>query len=87
MGSLDILKQAVDKLKPDEFAELYQFIHQHPRSHSSWGAVPADNIRQIAEIMRPVREEAETMSESEVDQAIDQAISGVRHERKAKGSD
>lgn len=46
----------------------------------SWWIVPPENLAEIAEIMRPVQEEAAQMSE-EVNAVIDEAIAEVRRER------
>src|SRR5512139_3393968 len=87
MTNIATLKQAVDHLPPDEFAQLYEYVHTHAHAQTLWGVVPAENLRQINEIMRPVQEQAASMSENEINTAIDEAIAGVRHERKAQSRD
>jgi hypothetical protein len=46
--------------------------------------VPPENLEKIAELLRPMQEDAAKMSEEEVNSAIDEAVSAVRRERAAK---
>jgi hypothetical protein len=50
--------------------------------HLQWWVVPSENLAEIAEILRPVQEEAAHMSEEEINTVIDEAIAEVRRERK-----
>jgi hypothetical protein len=44
--------------------------------------VPPENLEKIAEIMRPVQEDAAKLSEEAVNTVIDEAVAEVRRERK-----
>jgi hypothetical protein len=52
------------------------------RRSVKWWVVPPENLAKIAEIMKPVQEEALHMSEEEINTAIDEAIAAVRRERR-----
>ena len=54
--------------------------------HLRWWIVPPENLEKLAEIMRPVQEEAAQMSEEEINALIDEAIAEVRRERKSRNS-
>lgn len=81
MADLQTLIVAVDELSSSDLETLYQ--HIIARRHQGW-VVPAENIAQIEEIMRPVHEEAAGMTEMEINDAIDDAIQEVRREREGK---
>jgi predicted P-loop ATPase/GTPase len=64
----------VDRLAPEEFEALYQHIIERRRQQLPrvW-VVPAENLRKIQELLRPVQEE--------VNRIIDEALTEVRRER------
>lgn len=80
MTNIETLFRVIDALKPDELNRLHDYIEQ--RRLSMWWVVPPENLEKIAEVMRPVQEEAAQMSEAEINAVIDEAIAEVRHERK-----
>ena len=80
MTDLQTVIKAVDELSQDDLDKLYR--HLVERRQASWWIVPPENIAQIEEVMRPVHEEAAQMTENEINEVIDQAIAGVRRERK-----
>jgi len=84
MADLQTLFRAIDELSREEFNELEHYIEQ--RRRQTWWVVPPENLVQIAEVMRPVREAADQMSEDEINAAIDEAITEVRRERKQNPS-
>jgi uncharacterized protein YfkK (UPF0435 family) len=79
MTNLEILFQEVDALKPEELNRLYDYIQQ--RRRTTWWVVPPENLEKIADVLRPVRDEAEQMSDAEINAAIDEAIAEARRER------
>ncbi|MBI1281435.1 MAG: hypothetical protein GC179_25130 [Anaerolineaceae bacterium] len=81
MTDLHELLTVIDDLSPDELEQVYRRVVQR-RSPSYW-LVPGSNLKAIQEIMRPVYEETATMSDEEIDSAIDEALSEVRRERKS----
>jgi len=78
MTNMEMLFREVDKLTPDERQQLREYIEQ--RDRLTWWVVPPENIQEFKEIMRPLQEDAATMTEEEINAVIDQAIAGVRHE-------
>jgi hypothetical protein len=78
MADLEMLFRAVDDLSPDELNLLHDYIEQ--RRRVTWWVVPPENLEKVAEIMRPVQEDAAQMSEKEVSAVIDEAIAEVRHQ-------
>jgi hypothetical protein len=80
MADLEMLFRAVDDLSPDELNKLHDYIEQ--RRRVTWWVVPPENLEKVAEIMRPVQEDAAQMSEEEVNAVIDEAIAEVRRERR-----
>jgi hypothetical protein len=80
MADLQTVIKAVDELSQDDLDKLYR--HLLERRQASWWVVPSENIAKIEELMRPVHEEAAQMTEDEINQVIDQAITEVRRERK-----
>lgn len=74
--------RAVDRLQADDLSELASFIaYLEYRSQASG----KDWFEKVYDLLAPVRETVQTsgMSEDEVDQAIDEALTAVRYERRA----
>lgn len=80
MSDLQLLLRAVDELSPTELNRLYDYVEQ--RRRTTWWVVSPENLARIDEAMRPVQDEAATMTEAEINAAIDEAIHEVRRERK-----
>jgi hypothetical protein len=80
MADLQTVIKAVDELSQDDLDKLYR--HLLERRQASWWIVPSENVAKIEEVMRPVHEEAAQMTEDEINDVIDQAITEVRRERK-----
>ena len=81
MTDLQELLIAIDDLSPDELEQVYRRVVQR-RSPAYW-LVPGTNLKAIQDIMRPVYEQTASMSDEEIDGAIDEALSEVRRERKS----
>ena len=81
MTDLQELFTAIDDLSPDDLEQVYRRVVQR-RSPAYW-LVPGANLKAIQDIMRPVYEETASMSDEEIDSAIDDALSEVRRERKS----
>jgi hypothetical protein len=84
MTDLEMLFKAVDELTPEELNQLHDYVEQKRRT--TWWVVPPENLAEIAEIMRPVQEDAANMTEEEINEVIDEAIAEVRRERKQNQS-
>ncbi len=80
MTDLQALKMAIDELSQDELNEIYNHLVQ--RRQSSYWLVPGEKLNEILEIMRPVHEATQDMTEDEINAAIDEALEEVRRERK-----
>lgn len=80
MSDLEMLLRAVDELSPAELNQLHDYVEQ--RRRTTWWIVSSENLAQIDKAMRPVQAEAATMTEEEINAAIDEAIFEVRRERK-----
>ena len=85
MAELEALFRAVDELSPDELKRLQDYIDQ--RRRLTWWVVPPDNLQKVAEVMRPVHEDAAPLTEEEINGAIDEAVAEVRRERKDQSRD
>ncbi|MCA0454121.1 MAG: hypothetical protein LCI00_09130 [Chloroflexi bacterium] len=81
MTDLQELFTAIDDLSPDDLEQVYRRIIQR-RSPAYW-LVPGSNLKAIQDIMRPVYEQTASMSDDEIDTAIDEALDEVRRERKS----
>jgi len=81
MTDLQELLTIIDDLSPDDLEQVYRRVVQR-RSPSYW-LVPGTNLKTIQEIMRPVYEQTASMSDEEIDSAIDEALNEVRRERKS----
>ena len=81
MTDLQELLIAIDDLSPDELEQVYRRVVQR-RSPAYW-LVPGTNLKAIQDIMRPVYEQTASMSDEEIDRAIDEALNEVRRERKS----
>ena len=79
MSDMEALFRKVDELQPDELDELNRYIQQ--RRRATWWVVPQENLGRIADVMEPVRQDAERMSEDEISTAIDEALTEVRREQ------
>jgi len=80
MADMEMLFRAVDELTTDEVNQLSDYIEK--RRRVTWWVVPPENLEKVAEIMRPVQEDAAQMSENEINALIEEAIAEVRRERK-----
>lgn len=76
MTDLQELLTGIDDLSPDELEQVYRRVVQR-RSPAYW-LVPGTNLKSILEIMRPVYEQTASMSDEEIDEALNE----VRRERK-----
>ncbi|MEP6987369.1 MAG: hypothetical protein ABI970_17320 [Chloroflexota bacterium] len=81
MTDLQELLTVIDDLSPDDLEKVYRRVVQR-RSPAYW-LVPGTSLKTIQDIMRPVYEQTATMSDEEIDSAIDEALSEVRRERKS----
>jgi|GEM_PF-911039 len=75
------IHKAVDGLSERSLAELdtfiaYLYYKEKEQQGSPWS-------KELYDVFAPVREAAAHMSENEINQAIDDAIAEVRHERNA----
>ncbi|MBZ0298502.1 MAG: hypothetical protein K8J31_02125 [Anaerolineae bacterium] len=76
----EALHRAVDELPEESLPELGQFIaylHYKETHEMDW-------FYQLRERFEPVREATAAMSETEIDQAIAEAVSEVRRERQTQ---
>ena len=79
MADLEALKAAIDDLQSNELNELYNHIVQ--RRQPSYWLVPSENLSQILEIMQPIHQASEDMTEQEINDLIDETLDEVRRER------
>ncbi len=89
MADLQAILSAIDELPADDFEILYQHIverHADSADITTRRIIPPESLERIDELMRPVQEQAEQMTEDEVFATIDEAIAAVRHERKTRRS-
>ncbi len=84
MADLQAIIAATDELSSEELDTLYQHIMQ--RRHATYWLVPGENLKKIQEISVPVYEQTNTMSEAEINAAIDETIAEVRRDRKTRRS-
>jgi hypothetical protein len=75
----EAIHKAVDELSPEsvkELASFVAFLRFKETQEMEW-------FYRLQERYEAVRSAADQMTEAEVDEAIDEAIAAVRHERKA----
>jgi len=82
MSDLDALIKAVDALPPEDFHKLLE--HMKERKLIKVWVVSPENLARLAEIVKPIQEDAAQYSEEENNAVIDQAIAEVRRERNAR---
>lgn len=87
MADLQGLFSQIDSLSPQDFEQLYRYMHKQRRTQRVWWVVPPENLAEIEKLLRPVHEQAAEMTEEEINALIDEAIAEVRRERKAKSGD
>ena len=80
MSVLEEIIEAVDKLNHDDRTTLYQYL-RHKRQ-TEWWSVSSDNLKRIDDALSPVQQEAESMTDDEINAVIDEAIDEVRRERR-----
>lgn len=76
MTDLQTLFRAVDDLDIRDLNELQAYITR--RQQLTWWVVPPENLAKIAEVMRPVQEDAAQYSEEEINAIIDETLAEVR---------
>ena len=79
MSDLEALFRVVDTLEPAELNQLNAYIQQ--RRRLTWWVVPSHHLRQIEETLHAVHADAESLTEDEINAAIDEALNEVRRER------
>lgn len=81
MSDLQTLFATIDQLTPQEFVQLREYVER--RAQTLIFALSSENLKAIDEAMRPVQEDAASMSEEEVKALLEEVIIEVRNERKA----
>lgn len=80
MIDLDQLLTTIDELSPDELETVYRHVTQ--RRQSDYWLIPGEQLKTIKTIMEPVYRQTDSMSETEINEAIDEALNEVRLERR-----
>lgn len=75
MDAFKDIVAAVDKLNPDEQHKLYKYLKQ--KQQSTWWVISSDNLQAIDKTLSAVQQEAESMSDDEINALIDEAISQI----------
>ncbi len=84
MVDMEMVFKAIDQMTREEIHQLTAYIEQQKKIR--WWVIPPENLEKIAEIMRPVQEDAADMTDEEITAIIDEAIAEVRSERKSHKS-
>lgn len=84
MTDMQQLFRVIDELSSQERDQLKEYFEAYDKA--AWWVVPPENIAKIADIMRPVQEDAATMTEAEMNTLIDEVIAEVRDERQQRQS-
>lgn len=71
----DILK-TLDQLPADELEAVYRHLVQ--RRHAGYWLVAGETITSLRDVLQPLYAETDTMSETEINSAIDAAVDEVR---------
>lgn len=82
MTDLQDILTAIDDLQPDDLEEVYRHVVQ--RRQPVYWLVLGENLKIIRDIMRPVYEQTAHLTEAEINDAIDEALSEVRRERQSQ---
>lgn len=80
MAEIGQILATLDTLPPEEIEIIYQHILQ--RRQAKYWLISGHQLHHLQEIMRPVQEESLSMSDEEIDAAIDAALHEVRSERR-----
>jgi len=84
MVDMEMVFKAIDQMTREEIHQLTAYIEQQKKIR--WWIIPPENLEKIAEIMRPVQEDAADMTDEEITAIIDEAIAEIRSERKSHKS-
>ncbi len=84
-SELEVLYEAIDKLSPEQFIQLRQYVEN--RAHSVLYVLSHDHLKTLDEIFAPIQAETSTMTDEEINTLIDEAIAEVRYERENQSSD
>jgi hypothetical protein len=84
MTDLTHLYKEVDALDPGGLDQLNAYIQQRRRRF--WWVVSSENLDVIDDVMWPVHEDIENMSDDEINDVIDEVIQEVRWQRKFANS-
>lgn len=76
MSNLTDILNALDQLPADELETVYRHLVQ--RRHAGYWLVAGETIASLREVLQPLYAETDTMSEAEINAAIDAAIDEVR---------
>jgi hypothetical protein len=80
MTNLDTIFQTIETLTSEELDQVYQYIRQR-RQTTTW-TVNQRNIHELGAVLENVHQEADSMTDDEIDSLIDNALDEVRSERK-----
>ena len=80
MTNLETIFQTIEELSSEELDQVYQYIQQR-RQTTPW-SVSQENIRELKTVLGDVHQEAESMTDDEINTLIDDALDEVRSERK-----
>lgn len=80
MTNLETIFQTIETLTSEELDQVYQYIRQR-RQTTTW-TVSKQNIRELEKILQPVHQEADTMTDDEINSLIYEVLDEVRSERK-----
>lgn len=75
MIDLQSVIAAIEDLTREDREQVYQYLAQR---HTARHILPAESPVRIDELMKPVQDQAEQMTENEVFATIDQTITAVR---------
>lgn len=84
MVDMEMVFKAVNQMTREEIQRLTAYIEEQKKTR--WWVIPPENLEKIAEVMRPVQEDAANMTDEEITAIIDEAIAEVRSERKSHKS-
>lgn len=83
MTAVEAVLEQIAKLSPEDRAKVREKMDGETRTMTIY-TLSSDEMRKALDVFEPVRKQAESMTEEEVNEAIDQAIAEVRAERRTR---
>jgi len=82
MANMENVFKLLETLNPDELLQVQNYINKRNETLRVW-AVNPQAIEALESTFAPIRKQAESLSDDEIDAAIDEALDEVRREQRS----